>query len=71
MVKPMVQPMVRPFQRSSRFQLEIPHFAGWDGFQIQQAVAEVVTEDPVGTARFMETTHRPTQEGMVFEMCEM
>ncbi|CAK8992467.1 Uncharacterized protein SCF082_LOCUS3110 [Durusdinium trenchii] len=34
---------------------------GWDGLQIQQAVADVVAEDPVGCARFMETTHRPTQ----------
>eukprot|EP00440_Ansanella_granifera_P037023 gb/GFBE01040176.1/.p1 GENE.gb/GFBE01040176.1/~~gb/GFBE01040176.1/.p1 ORF type:complete len:146 (+),score=33.10 gb/GFBE01040176.1/:1-438(+) len=41
---------------------------GWDGFQIQQAVAEVVADDPVGTARFMENTHRPTQAMGVIQL---
>eukprot|EP00913_Durusdinium_trenchii_P018790 g17657.t1 len=41
---------------------------GWDGLQIQQAVADVVAEDPVGCARFMETTHRPTQAMGVITM---
>ncbi|CAJ1453517.1 unnamed protein product [Effrenium voratum] len=43
---------------------------GFDGFQIQQVVAEVVAEDPVGTARFMENTHRPTQAMAVVSMDE-
>ena len=41
----------------------------WDGFvkipcqqkNVAESAAEVVAEDPVGTARFMENTHRPTQ----------
>eukprot|EP00931_Biecheleriopsis_adriatica_P087834 TRINITY_DN6224_c0_g1_i1.p1 TRINITY_DN6224_c0_g1~~TRINITY_DN6224_c0_g1_i1.p1 ORF type:complete len:147 (+),score=27.11 TRINITY_DN6224_c0_g1_i1:86-526(+) len=43
---------------------------GWDGFQIQQALVEVVADDPVGTARFMENTHRPTQAMGVITMGE-
>eukprot|EP00439_Symbiodinium_sp_Y106_P023910 s1964_g2.t3 len=43
---------------------------GWDGAEIQQAVAEVVEEDPIGAARFMENTHRPTQAMAVIALEE-
>ncbi|OLQ12496.1 hypothetical protein AK812_SmicGene3575 [Symbiodinium microadriaticum] len=43
---------------------------GWGGAEIQQAVAEVVEEDPIAAARFMENTHRPTQAMAVIAMEE-
>ncbi|CAE8647897.1 unnamed protein product, partial [Polarella glacialis] len=43
---------------------------GFDGEQIAAALEEVVREDPVGAARFMESTHRPTQAMGVIQLDE-